>query len=63
MKSDLEIARETPLRPIGEIAAKLEIPADALEPYGVTHADMPLTPAQVWLAMQGRPARTDLAFT
>ena len=34
MKSDLEIARETPLRPIGEIAAKLEIPADALEPYG-----------------------------
>ena len=27
------------------------------------HADMPLTPAQVWLAMQGRPARTDLAFT
>ena len=34
MKSDLEIARETPLRPIGEIAARLEIPADALEPYG-----------------------------
>ena len=25
-------------------------------PYGVRHADMPLTPAQVWLAMQGRPA-------
>jgi hypothetical protein len=24
---------------------------------------MPLTPAQVWLAMQGRPARTDLATT
>ena len=34
MKSDLEIARETPLRPIGEIAATLDIPADALEPYG-----------------------------
>src|SRR5690348_10652755 len=34
MKSDLEIARETPLRPIGDIAAKLDIPADALEPYG-----------------------------
>jgi carbon-monoxide dehydrogenase large subunit len=36
---------------------------DALEPFGVRHADMPLTPAQVWLAMQGRPARTDLAIT
>jgi formate--tetrahydrofolate ligase len=34
MKSDLEIARETKLRPIGDIAAKLQIPADALEPYG-----------------------------
>ena len=34
MKSDLEIARETPLRPIAEIAAKLDIPADSLEPYG-----------------------------
>ena len=34
MKSDLEIARETKLRPIAEIAAKLDIPADALEPYG-----------------------------
>src|SRR5271166_145030 len=34
MKSDLEIARETTLRPIAEIAAKLDIPADALEPYG-----------------------------
>jgi formate--tetrahydrofolate ligase len=34
MNSDLEIARETPLRPIGDIAAKLDIPADALEPYG-----------------------------
>ena len=34
MKSDLEIARETKLRPIAEIAAKLDIPDDALEPYG-----------------------------
>src|SRR5690242_10964857 len=34
MKSDLEIARETKLRPIAEIAAKLNIPDDALEPYG-----------------------------
>jgi formate--tetrahydrofolate ligase len=34
MKSDLEIARATTLRPIAEIAAKLDIPLDALEPYG-----------------------------
>ena len=34
MKSDLEIARETKLRPIGDIATKLDIPIDALEPYG-----------------------------
>jgi carbon-monoxide dehydrogenase large subunit len=29
----------------------------------VRHADMPLTPAQVWRAMQGRPLRTDLALS
>src|ERR1700752_3772253 len=34
MKSDLEIARETKMRPIAEIAAKLNIPDDSLEPYG-----------------------------
>ena len=34
MKSDLEIARESKTRPIAEIAAKLNIPDDALEPYG-----------------------------
>ncbi len=34
MASDLEIARAARLRPIGEIAAGLGIPADALEPYG-----------------------------
>ena len=35
----------------------------ALKPYGVRHADMPLTPAQVWRTIQGRPFRTDLAIT
>jgi formate--tetrahydrofolate ligase len=34
MKSDLEIARESQMRPIAEIAAKLNIPDNALEPYG-----------------------------
>lgn len=33
-KSDIEIAREASMAPIGEIAAKLDIPADALIPYG-----------------------------
>jgi formate--tetrahydrofolate ligase len=34
MATDLEIARAATLRPIGEIATKLGIPADSLEPYG-----------------------------
>ena len=34
-----------------------------LKPYWVCHADMPFTPAQVWMTMQGKPLRTDLAFT
>ena len=34
MSTDLEIARATTLRPIAEIAARLGIPGDALEPYG-----------------------------
>ena len=28
---------------------------DALKPFGIRHADMPLTPSRVWDAMQGRP--------
>ncbi len=38
MRSDLEIADATELRPIAEIAAAAGIPADALEPYGRTKA-------------------------
>ena len=34
MTSDLDIARAATLQPIAEIAAKLGIAADALEPYG-----------------------------
>jgi len=34
MSTDLEIARAATLRPIAEIAARLGIPNDALEPYG-----------------------------
>ena len=46
---------------VGSPAAVVNAVIDALEPYGVRHADMPLTPANVWMAMQGRPVRTDLA--
>jgi carbon-monoxide dehydrogenase large subunit len=48
---------------VGSPPAVVNAVMDALAPFGVRHADMPLTPAQVWLAIQGRPARTDLAFT
>ena len=48
---------------VGSPAAVVNAVVDALEPFGVRHVDMPLTPAQVWRAMQGRPFRTDLAIT
>ncbi|UGS38122.1 aerobic carbon-monoxide dehydrogenase large subunit [Capillimicrobium parvum] len=39
---------------VGSPPAVVNAVIDALEPYGVRHADMPLTPARVWAAMQGR---------
>ena len=38
VKSDIEVAREAKMLPIGEVAAKIGIPADALVPYGTTKA-------------------------
>ena len=38
MPTDIEISRAATLLPIEEVAAKLDIPADALEPYGRTKA-------------------------
>ena len=46
---------------VGSPPAVVNAVIDALQPFGVRHADMPLTPAQVWLAIQGRPLRTDIA--
>jgi formate--tetrahydrofolate ligase len=46
--TDIEIAQRAKLRPIGEIAARLGIPDDALEPYGRTKAKVSLD----WLAQQ-----------
>jgi carbon-monoxide dehydrogenase large subunit len=47
---------------VGSPAAVVNAVLDALKPYGVRNADMPLTPAVVWRAIQGRPIRTDLAI-
>jgi carbon-monoxide dehydrogenase large subunit len=46
---------------VGSPAAVVNSVIDALAPFGVTHADMPLTPANVWCAIQGRQGRSDLA--
>jgi carbon-monoxide dehydrogenase large subunit len=50
---------------VGESATVGSPPAvvnSVLDAIQVRHADMPLTPAQVWRAMQGNPFRTDLAI-
>ncbi|MBX6724326.1 MAG: molybdopterin-dependent oxidoreductase, partial [Dactylosporangium sp.] len=47
---------------VGSPAAVVNAVIDALRPYGVRHVDMPLTPANVWSAIHGRPLRTDLAI-
>ncbi|MGW4045473.1 aerobic carbon-monoxide dehydrogenase large subunit [Streptomyces sp. NPDC004721] len=48
---------------VGSPAAVVNAVVDALKPLGVRHVDMPLTPAAVWRAAQGRPLRTDMAIT
>jgi aerobic carbon-monoxide dehydrogenase large subunit len=45
---------------VGSPPAIVNSVLDALRPFGVRHADMPLTPANVWRAIQGRPYRSDL---
>jgi len=46
---------------VGSPAAVVNAVIDAIAPFGVRHADMPLTPANVWRAIQGNPMRTDMA--
>ncbi|SDJ78206.1 carbon-monoxide dehydrogenase large subunit [Nonomuraea maritima] len=48
---------------VGSPAAVVNAVVDALAPYGVRHADMPLTPANVWRVVNGDPFRTDLAIS
>lgn len=40
---------------VGSPSAVVNAVVDALKPYGIRHADMPLTPSRVWDAMQGNP--------
>jgi aerobic carbon-monoxide dehydrogenase large subunit len=47
---------------VGSPAAVVNSVVDALAPFGVKHADMPLTPGHVWRAIQNRPVRPDLAL-
>jgi len=52
MLNNIEIAQAATLKPIAEIAARLGIPDDAIEPYGRTKAKIALD----WLAqLEGRP--------
>ena len=43
MKTDIEIARSVPLKPINEVAQSLGIDADQIETYGKTVAKLPLS--------------------
>src|SRR3712207_9009591 len=42
---------------VGSPPAVVNAVVDALAPFGVTHLDMPCTPARVWAAMHGRSTR------
>jgi carbon-monoxide dehydrogenase large subunit len=46
---------------VGSPAAVVNAVIDAISPFGVRHADMPLTPANVWSAIQGQAAGPDQA--
>ena len=46
---------------VGSPAAVVNAVIDAISPFGVRHADMPLTPANVGRAIQGNPVRVDMA--
>ena len=43
MKSDIEIARETSLKRIEDIACNIGVPADVINNYGKYIAKLPLT--------------------
>ena len=52
MPSDIEIAREAILKPIGDVAARLGIPPESVENYGRYKAKISLDYIQ---SLEGRP--------
>ena len=56
MPTDIEISRAAKMRPIGEIAARLGIPEEAVEPYGRSKAKISLD----WLRSRQDAARGKL---
>jgi formate--tetrahydrofolate ligase len=52
VKSDIEIAREASMRPIADVAAKIDVPADQLLNYGPYKAKIS---AELVESLQGRP--------
>lgn len=44
---------------VGALAATINAICDALAPMGVTHIDMPATPARIWAAIQSARAGSD----
>jgi formate--tetrahydrofolate ligase len=52
MQSDIEIAQKAKMKPIGEVAAKLGIPADAISPFGHYKAKVSLDYVQ---SLQKKP--------
>ena len=56
MKTDIEIAQEAKMLPIAEIAAKLGVGEDALEPYGRTKAKLDLN------SLRDRPRKAKLVL-
>src|SRR5260221_11134086 len=52
MLSDIDIAQKAKMKPIGEIAAKLGIPASAISPYGHYKAKISLDYVN---SLQGKP--------
>jgi len=65
-----EIATPSPHHPLGckgmgesaTVGSPAAVVNAVLDAIGVRHADMPLTPANVWMAIQGQPVRSDLLF-
>ena len=60
MKSDVEIAQEATIQPIGEIAAKLGLTEDEIEPYGRYKAKIA---SAAWERVKDRPNGTLVLVT